>query len=244
MKWLIILCTHFIILISCESSKKADPDQQKPAYAIAIHGGAGTIEKKDMDSLTETAYINALNEALTIGENILKSGGKSIDAVESTIRFLEDNPLFNAGKGAVFTHDGTNELDASIMSGDSQLAGAVGSVTTVKNPISAARAVMEKSDHVMMIGKGAELFAASCGLDIVDPSYFYTKTRWEGLQKILLEDDKKSKSSGDTKGKKKHGTVGCVALDRHGNIVAGTSTGGMTNKRYNRIGDSPIIGAG
>ena len=235
----------FSLCITCtkkENGSLAIPD--KVNYALVIHGGAGTIEKKDMDEDTEKAYMDALNAALTAGENILKTGGKSIDAVEASIRMMEDNPLFNAGKGAVFTNEGKNELDASIMSGDNQKAGAVGSVTTVKNPISLARAVMEKSEHVMMIGRGAETFAAKCSLDIVDPSYFYTEKRWNSLQKILKEDAEKTQLSEDEKGNKKHGTVGCVALDISGNIVAGTSTGGMTNKKYNRIGDAPIIGAG
>ena len=157
---------------------------------------------------------------------------------------MEDNPLFNAGKGAVFTHEGKNELDASIMRGDNQMAGAVGGVTTVKNPILLARAIMERSDHVMMVGKGAEAFAATYDLEIVDPSYFYTVKRWKSLQDILKQDSVKTQLSEDEKGNKKHGTVGCVALDMDGNIVAGTSTGGMTNKRFNRVGDAPIIGAG
>lgn len=197
-----------------------------------------------MDKATEDAYYTALNEALDAGEQILATGGKSIDAVVAAIKIMEDNPLFNAGKGAVFTHEGKNELDASIMRGDNQMAGAVGGVTTVKNPILLARAIMERSDHVMMVGKGAEAFAATCDLEIVDPSYFYTEKRWKSLQDILKQDSVKTQLSEDEKGNKKHGTVGCVALDMDGNIVAGTSTGGMTNKRYNRVGDAPIIGAG
>jgi len=197
-----------------------------------------------MDKETEDAYYTALNEALDAGEQILATGGKSIDAVVAAIKIMEDNPLFNAGKGAVFTHEGKNELDASIMRGDNQMAGAVGGVTTVKNPILLARAIMERSDHVMMVGKGAEAFAATCDLEIVDPSYFYTEKRWKSLQDILKQDSVKTQLSEDEKGNKKHGTVGCVALDIDGNIVAGTSTGGMTNKRYNRVGDAPIIGAG
>lgn len=216
----------------------------KPEYAIVIHGGAGTIEKSNMDEATEKAYHDALNQSLDAGESVLKSGGKSIDAVIAAIQIMEDSPLFNAGKGAVFTNDGKNELDASIMTGDTQMAGAAGSVTNVKNPIKLARAIMEKSEHVMMVGQGAEAFAAKCGLEIVEPSYFYTDKRWNSLQKILKEDAEKTALSEDEKGNKKNGTVGCVALDKYGNIVAGTSTGGMTNKRYNRLGDAPIIGAG
>lgn len=240
----IILFVFLLFLISCQQKPHEKSSITRPDYAIVIHGGAGTIEKKDMDDASEKLYLDALHKALNIGEAILKDGGKSIDAVEATIKYMEDNPLFNAGKGAVFTNEGKNELDASIMSGDSQMAGAVGSVMTVKNPISAARAVMEKSEHVMLIGKGAENFASTCGLEIVDPSYFYTEKRWNSLQKILKEDNQKAELSEDEKGNKKHGTVGCVALDKSGNIVAGTSSGGMTNKRYNRLGDAPIIGAG
>ncbi len=213
-------------------------------YAIVIHGGAGTIEKKNMDAQTEKAYKEALHRALDAGEEILQAGGKSIEAVEAAICIMEDSPLFNAGKGAVFTHEGKNELDASIMCGDTKMAGAVGSVTIVKNPIRLARAIMEKSEHVMMIGAGAEQFAKKTGLEIVDPSYFYTERRWQSLQKILQEDKDSTALSEDEKGNKKNGTVGCVALDKFGNIVAGTSTGGMTNKQFNRLGDAPIIGAG
>ncbi len=236
-----------LIIMACQPSKsdKSTPTKEsKPDYALVIHGGAGTIDRKEMDSLTEKAYISSLNAALEIGEKILANGGKSIDAVESVIRFLEDDPLFNAGKGAVFTHDGKNELDASIMTGYDQKAGAVGSVMTIKNPISLARRVMEKSEHVFMIGRGAEQFATEQGIEIVDPTYFYTEKRYQSLQKILKEDSLKTQLSEDEKGNKKHGTVGCVALDSNGDIVAGTSTGGMTNKRYNRLGDAPIIGAG
>ncbi|MBK9254398.1 MAG: isoaspartyl peptidase/L-asparaginase [Saprospiraceae bacterium] len=242
---IIILISFALIFWSCnEKNTKKEVNSVVPEYAIVIHGGAGTIERSSMDAATEKAYLDALNEALDIGEQILKNGGKSIDAVEKTIQYMEDSPLFNAGKGAVFTHEGKNELDASIMTGDTQEAGAVGSITTVRNPISAARAVMEKSEHVMMIGAGAEQFAQKSGLEIVDPSYFYTEKRWNSLQKILKEDSEKTELSEDEKGNKKNGTVGCVALDKSGNIVAGTSTGGMTNKRYNRVGDAPIIGAG
>jgi L-asparaginase / beta-aspartyl-peptidase len=234
-----------LVLINCDSGVSEKKSTQAPAeYAIVIHGGAGTIERSNMDEATEKAYIDALNAALDIGEEILKSGGKSIDAVEQTIRLLEDSPLFNAGRGAVFTHEGVNELDASVMSGDLQTAGAVAGVTTIKNPISAARAVMEKSEHVMLTGKGAQEFARQNGIEMVDPSWFYTEKRWNSLQSILLEDASKSQLSEDEKGNKKNGTVGCVALDKSGNIVAGTSTGGMTNKRYGRVGDAPVIGAG
>lgn len=200
--------------------------------ALVIHGGAGTITRESMTPEREKEYREKLEEALRIGYAILEKGGSALDAVEATIRVMEDSPLFNAGKGAVFTHDGRNELDASIMDGKDHKAGAVAGVTIVRNPISAARAVMEKSVHVMMSGRGAELFATQAGLEIVDPSYFWTEQRWKSLQRQLVEDEKK------------FGTVGAVAVDRDGNLAAGTSTGGMTNKQFGRVGDSPIIGAG
>lgn len=226
-----------------ESSNQA-AELVRPEYAIVIHGGAGTILKKNMSPEKEKQYMDAMNTALSIGEEILKSGGRSIDAVEQTIHFMEDSPLFNAGKGAVFTHEGKNEMDASIMNGADQNAGAVGGVTNLKHPISAARAVMEKSSHVMMVGDGAETFAKLEGIEIVDPEYFKTERRWNSLQRILESEKEETELSESDDLDKKHGTVGCVALDKSGNITAGTSTGGMTNKRYNRIGDSPIIGAG
>jgi beta-aspartyl-peptidase (threonine type) len=239
-----------ILLLSAVTFASA---QQKDKYVMVIHGGAGTILKKNMTPEKEAAYTAALTLALQTGYDQLKSGKTSMDAVEATIHVMEDSPLFNAGKGAVFTHDGKNELDAAVMDGKSLMAGAVAGVTTIRNPISAARAVMEKSEHVMMAGKGAEAFARQAGLTIVDPSYFYTKERWEGLQKALTEDsvktvldhgNKKSMRLGTINKDYKFGTVGAVALDHDGNLAAGTSTGGMTNKKYGRIGDAPIIGAG
>src|SRR5947209_15105148 len=203
---------------------------------LVMHGGAGTITRQSMTPEMEKQYRETLEQALRAGHAILAKGGTSIDAVEASIRILEDSPLFNAGKGAVFTHEGKNELDAAIMDGKTMKAGAVAAVTIIKNPISAARAVMEKSPHVMLIGRGAELFATKMGLDIVDPSYFWTERRWKALQQELLKEG----SAPDSK----HGTVGCVALDRDGNLAAGTSTGGTTNKQFGRVGDSPIIGAG
>lgn len=243
MKLSYIISLLLLFLISCKSEVSGPQDKDKsPDYAIVLHGGAGTILKKNMTGEKELAYRTTLGQALDIGEAILKNGGASLDAVESTIRFLEDSPLFNAGKGAVFTADGRNEMDASIMDGKDQNAGSVGSVTTVKNPISAARAVMERSAHVFLVREGAEQFAAENGLEIVKPEYFYTKVRYESLQKI--KEREKLKNESDSSLENKHGTVGVVALDKEGNIAAGTSTGGMTNKRYNRIGDSPVIGAG
>lgn len=229
---------------SATVKNKANSSQEKVAeYAMVIHGGAGTILKKNMTAEKEAAYKETMEQALSIGETILKDGGTSLDAVVNTIMHLENSPLFNAGKGAVFTNSGTNELDASIMLGKDKSAGAVGGVTKIKNPITAARAVMEKSEHVMMVGKGAEAFAVNQGIETIDPAYFKTEGRWNSLQRIL-ENEKATGFDYNSTPDYKYGTVGAVALDKAGNIVAGTSTGGMTNKRYNRIGDSPIIGAG
>lgn len=212
---------------------------------LVIHGGAGTITRASMSPEAEAQYRAALELALRTGQALLAKGSSSLDAVEATIRVLEDNPLFNAGKGAVFTHDGKNELDASIMDGRTKAAGAVAGVTIIRNPISAARAVMEKSEHVMMVGRGAELFATSVGLEIVDPQYFWTERRWKSLQdELVKEQGKKPQASLDPPEIRKFGTVGAVAVDRNGNLAAGTSTGGMTNKKYGRVGDAPIIGAG
>lgn len=222
-------------------------------YVMVIHGGAGTILKSSMTEEKEKAYRAALTKALQQGYSVIQSGKPSLDAVEAAIHVLEDSPLFNAGKGAVFTHDGRNEMDASIMNGETLEAGAVAGVTTIRNPISAARAVMEKSEHVMMVGQGAEKFAKEAGLTLVDPSYFRTEERWKGLQKAIEEDSTKSVlDHGNRKAvlmgvknrDNKFGTVGAVALDKKGNLAAGTSTGGMTNKKYGRVGDAPIIGAG
>lgn len=239
----VLLCAVWALNVSAQQKK----------YVMVIHGGAGTILKKNMTPEKESAYVAALTKALQAGYAEITAGKSSLDAVEATIHVLENDPHFNAGKGAVFTHDGRNELDAAIMDGKTLMAGAVAGVTTVKNPISAARAIMEKSEHVMMVGAGADLFAKDAGLEIVDPKYFWTKERWDGLQEAIKDDSTKavldhgSKKSG-LLGIKNHdykfGTVGCVALDKAGNLAAGTSTGGMTNKKYGRVGDSPIIGAG
>lgn len=202
-------------------------------YALAIHGGAGVIEKSKMSEASQKLYREALEHALYVGDSVLRNGGTCSEAVVCTITELENCPLFNAGKGAVFTNRGTNELDASIMKGCNLSAGAIAGVTDIKNPIVAACEVMENSEHVMLCGAGASEFAKTRGLEIVDPSYFYTEDRFRSLQKAK-EQEKIDK----------HGTVGCVALDQYGNLAAGTSTGGMNNKKYGRIGDSPIIGAG
>ncbi len=219
------------------------PFDASAKYALVLHGGAGTIIKANMTTEMEMAYKDALNEALTIGEKILKAGGTSIDAVDNVIRFMEDCPLFNAGRGSVFTHEGHVEHDASFMNGFDMSAGAVTGIKMIKYPISAARAVMENSEHVFLSGQGAEQFAIEQGVEKADPSYFYTEQRWLALQRILQSEDQGTELSEDADNQK-HGTVGCVALDIKGNIAAGTSTGGMTNKKFGRIGDSPIIGAG
>lgn len=221
-----------------------------PRVVLGIHGGTG-VERHEMTPELDKEIRAGLTAALQAGHAVLKKpGATSLDAIEAAIRTMEDNPSFNAGKGAVFTHDGRNELDASIMEGRERKAGAVAGVTVVKNPISAARAVMEKSKHVMMVSKGAEVFAADVGLEIVDPTYFRTEKRWKQLQDLLREEreakDKGKKGASLQIAPKPYewSTVGAVAVDAAGNLAAGTSTGGMSNKRYGRVGDSPIIGAG
>jgi len=221
------LLSFLILLFSSNHVQK----NKKPDYVLVIHGGAGTILKKNLTDEEEAKYIEKLKEALKTGENILKNGGTSLDAVTKTIMVMEDSPLFNAGKGAVFTAEGQNEMDASIMDGRDLNAGAVACVRHIKNPILAARAVMEDTPHVMLVGDGAEDFAEKEGLEIVDSSYFFTESRWKSYLK--------AKNNAE-----KHGTVGAVALDKYGNLAAATSTGGMTYKMKGRVGDSPIIGAG
>ena len=234
-------------------------------FGIVIHAGAGTILRENLTPEKEAEYKAKLEEAIKTGHKILAEGGSSLDAVEATIKIMEDSPLFNAGKGAVFTAGEKNELDASIMSGKDKTAGAVAGVTTIKNPISLARQIMQNSPHVMMAGKGAEIFGKERGLEIVSPDYFYTKSRFDALQKLKEKDvnavqldhyedstknlDRKNKGNSSnfydpTIKDSKFGTVGCAALDKNGNLAAGTSTGGMTNKKYGRVGDAPIIGAG
>jgi len=211
--------------------------------ALVIHGGAGNIYKKNLPDSLEKAYRAKLQEALLSGYEILNNGGESVDAVKIVINLMEDSPLFNAGKGAVFTHSGTNEMDASIMNGKTLNAGAVAGVRHIKNPIDAAIEVMNNSPHVLLSGEGAETFAKSRGVEIVDANYFFTEKRFEQLQHAK-EREKDQGFHHPEELYYKFGTVGCVALDKNGNIAAGTSTGGMTNKRFGRIGDSPIIGAG
>jgi len=238
MKHLIFL-TAFLFLGGClfpQTSPVAANGAQKGSkrWVLVIHGGAGGPPKGVMKPEREKQYTDSLNRALEIGSAVLSKGGSSMDAVEAVIRFMEDCPLFNAGKGAVLNRDGIAEMDASVMDGKSGMAGAVACVTTVKNPISTARAVMEKTPHVMLIGKGADEFAKAQGQQIVDPSYFITSERldaWKKAKEKMLKE-------------KAGGTVGCVALDSYGNLAAGTSTGGMMMKMNGRVGDSPIIGAG
>ncbi len=217
---------------------------------LAIHGGAGTIDPGSMTPAKERAYRDALVAALRSGQHVLSAGGSAVDAVIAAVVSLEDCPLFNAGRGAVFTSDGRNELDASIMDGATRAAGAVAGVTCIRNPIRAAHAVMTASRHVMLIGPGAEAFAAEKGLAKVEPAYFHTPERWAQLERaraegrLELDHDGAAKSASATSDDKKFGTVGAVALDAHGNLAAATSTGGVTNKQWGRVGDSPIIGAG
>lgn len=209
-------------------------------WTLAVHGGAGVILPAKMTPEKEAAYRAGLHDALNAGRKILREGGSSQDAVIASVVAMEDSPLFNAGKGAVFTSEGRNEMDAAIMVGDTHEAGAIAGVTNVRNPVLAACAVMEESPHVMLQGTGAEKFAAHAGLEIVDPSYFHTDHRLQQLQKALEMGEGPSLDHSDHK----FGTVGAVALDQEGNLAAATSTGGMTNKQWGRVGDSPVIGAG
>lgn len=225
-------------------------DSSLGRFGFVLHGGAGTIERSKMTPEREKAFRDKLTEALVAGFNVLKGGGQCLDAVVAAITLLEDSPLFNAGKGAVFTSAGTNELDSSIMEGRTLRAGSVAGLKRIKNPILLARLVMEQSPHVMMVGEGAEAFAVSKGVELVDPKYFYTEERWQQLQrqKEAERNPPPKKSELEKKGlpfeDHKFGTVGAACLDQAGNLAAGTSTGGISNKRFGRVGDSPIIGAG
>ncbi len=219
-------------------SPGADVESTQMEYAIAIHGGAGVIERNALKADRE-GYTASLERALREGRDRLARGDAALDVVEAVVRLLEDDERFNAGKGAVFTADGIHELDASIMDGRTLACGAVAGVRTVKNPISLARLVMERTPHVMLAAGGAEEFAGQMGVERVDPSYFDTPRRRESLEQWRREQEEKNAWE-----PKSRGTVGCVALDRHGNLAAATSTGGMTGKRFGRVGDSPVIGAG
>jgi beta-aspartyl-peptidase (threonine type) len=212
--------------------------QEVPKWSLAIHGGAGTLDPEQMTPERRAAYEADLQRALDAGSKILAEGGAAMDAIKAAIVIMEDSPLFNAGKGAVFTWDGTNELDASIMDGRDRSAGAVAGVKTVKNPILLADTVRTQSEHVFLVGKGAEEFAVSNGFAVTPPEYFATEARREALERLKAE--RLSALDVDHK----FGTVGAVALDQKGNLAAGTSTGGMTGKRWGRVGDAPMIGAG
>ena len=255
MKKIIPVLIVLFVCFSCKNTTSTDKnpddknlissDSKTNEFAIVIHGGAGTILKENMSLEKESEYRAKLEEAIRVGYTILQQGGSSLDAVQKTINILEDSPLFNAGKGAVFTNAETNELDASIMDGKTLNAGASAGTTTVKNPIDLARKIMENSPHVMMAREGAETFAKEQGLDIVSPDYFFTEKRLKSLQRVKAKTTNKTSAFYDSDIKNaKFGTVGCAALDKQGNLAAGTSTGGMTNKRWGRVGDSPIIGAG
>jgi L-asparaginase / beta-aspartyl-peptidase len=228
------------LVIPAESTKSADSP-----ITLVIHGGAGTILREKMTPEREAGTRAALAQALTTGYQILEQGGSSMDAVEAAICVLEDSPYFNAGKGSVFTSEGRNEMDAAIMDGATRKAGAVASVTGIKNPIRAARKVMEQTSHVMLVGDGAEKFAREQGLQFEDSAYFFTQERWDELQQTKEKEKALKKEYGSLAFPHTHlGTVGAVAVDAKGNLAAATSTGGLTNKRWGRVGDSPIIGAG
>lgn len=244
-------------LTACTPAMQGTAGPNRPDWALAIHGGAGVMDRETMGPETEAAYRAALNAALERGSVVLDRGGSALDAVEAVVRGLEDDPLFNAGRGAVFTADGHNELDAAIMDGASLKAGAVAGITGTRNPITLARAVMEKSPHVMLIGAGAERFGRQAGVEQADPSWFFTERRWQSLKKTLTErglplpprpagvrPEPASAAAGPAFEDRKFGTVGVVVLDRGGHVAAGTSTGGTTAKLWGRVGDVPIIGAG
>ncbi|WIY69220.1 isoaspartyl peptidase/L-asparaginase [Aquidulcibacter paucihalophilus] len=232
--------------------------QEAPRWSFAIHGGAGVIERASLTPEQDAAYRAALHRALEAGSAVLAAGGSSLDAVQAAIELMEDDPLFNAGRGAVFTAAGRNELDAAVMNGSDLTAGAVAGLTTTRHPIAAARAVMEQSPHVMLIGEGADTFAASVGLEQVDPAFFFTERRWRGLEAALRAQNlpiperpagapgpmAESTLPAPPLNERKFGTVGAVALDSQGRLAAGTSTGGMTAKRWGRVGDVPVLGAG
>lgn len=240
---LFTLCLLFVISTACQRGDSSAPEQQRKAYAIAIHGGAGA-PGKNMPDERRKKYEAGLQEALDAGEKVLKEGGSALDAVETSIRLLENNPMFNAGKGAVFTHEENNEMDAAIMDGTNLNAGAVTGVRTVKNPISLARKVMTDSKHVFFSWEGAEKFADQFeSIERVDPEYFRTERRLETLRRVKEKSSSNLVPDGNDN-RYKFGTVGCVALDKEGRLAAGTSTGGMTNKMFGRVGDVPIVGAG
>lgn len=231
--------------------------QEAPAWSLAIHGGAGVIERANLSPQQDAAYRAALTRALETGAEVLRNGGAALDAVQAAIEVMEDDPLFNAGRGAVFTAEGRNEMDAAVMDGADLNAGSVAGLTRTRHPIAAARAVMERSPHVMLSGDGADAFSASIGLEQVDPAWFFVENRWRALERTLQQRGEPiparpagAPAAGEMAqaapplDERKYGTVGAVALDSQGRLAAGTSTGGTTGKRWGRIGDAPLIGAG
>jgi beta-aspartyl-peptidase (threonine type) len=228
------------------SAASAAPSGARPRFMLVVHGGAGTMTRREMTPRLDSTYRASMTRAIRAGHDVLNRGGSSMDAVVATVKVLEDDTLFNAGKGAVFTSAGTNELDAAIMNGRTLGVGSVAAVRHVRNPIELARLVMEKSPHVMMVGSGAEEFARTQGMTLVDSTYFWTQRRWDALQKAK-EEEARNPGGGLSSlrpDEGKYGTVGAVALDANGDLAAATSTGGTTNKRWGRVGDAPIIGAG
>src|SRR5438270_8356869 len=251
MKFFRILNCFFVIALFSAGARalaqENQPDMEAKKIGLVIHGGAGTIERSKMTPEKEREYRAGLERALTAGYEILKRGGSSLDATEGAVRALEDDPHFNAGRGSVFTSAGTNEMDASIMDGKTLRAGAVSALKHIKNPIGLARFIMEKSPHVMLDCAGAEAFANENGIELVDQKYFFTQERWDALQKNKAAEKHRTGGAGKAffiTDQDRHGTVGAVALDKNGNLAAATSTGGTTNKRPGRVGDSPVIGAG
>lgn len=245
MKYLILLLAS-LLFIACHDSPKISKEKNPPQvqkFGIVIHGGAGVIKKENMTDSLQKAYEEKLEEAISVGHKILSEGGTALEAVQKTINVMENSPLFNSGKGAVLNAEGIAELDASIMEGKTRNAGAISGVQHIKNPINLALKVMEESDHVMLSASGAEEFAKLHDLEFVDNSYFITERRSKALEASKAREHGVS-SNEFYLSNEKYGTVGCAALDKDGNLAAGTSTGGMTNKKYGRIGDSPIIGAG
>lgn len=249
----LIAFSALMLTTACEESSSMEKTEtDRPEYAIALHGGAGVISR-DIDEDIRQEYVDALHEAIRLGRDMLEDGAEALDVVEQVVRLMEDNPLFNAGKGAVMTNEEKFELDSSIMDGRDLSAGAVAGVTTVKHPITLSRMVMENSRHVLFATEGAERFADEMGVERVDPSYFHTERRHEQLRRAQERDEVQLDHSGEQSmnpgghaqiDDAKFGTVGVAVLDRNGNLAAGTSTGGMTNKRFGRVGDSPIHGAG
>jgi beta-aspartyl-peptidase (threonine type) len=233
-------CLFMLGIFIAGCARQGEP--QVSEIALVVHGGAGTILRENMTPEQEEQYKDGLKQALEAGYSILADGGTALDAVEAAVVVMEDSPLFNAGRGSVFTSQGTNEMDASIMDGSNSKAGAVASVTTIKNPIKAARNVMETTRHVMLVGRGAELYAAAQSLEIVDAEYFFTRRRWESL--LRAKEKEQSSHVSPVDASENYGTSAAVALDSAGNLAAATSTGGLTNKMHGRVGDSPIIGAG